>query len=161
MDQSIGTFEITSGVIVVADPIHGGASCGGTLSVRCGTWLAAVRTFMDDNALRVSRLAVQHAEASLSETWERAPFAVMVDDGRAAFWDAGAMVPPQPKEASQPVIFAAWTHGAWARSGWGDGAYVCDVQRDAQGTVIAAALSFDASPPAGDSSPCLADGFPW
>jgi hypothetical protein len=159
MDQSIGTFEITSGVIVVADPIHGGASCGGTLSVRCGTWLAAVRTFMDDNALRVSRLAVQHAEASLSETWERAPFAVMVDDGRAAFWDAAAMVPPRRKDD----VYGAFDRGAWSRSGWGDGAYVCDVQRDAQGTVIAAALSFDASPPARNPSPCLAaeDGFPW
>lgn len=142
---SLGTFSITSGQIIAADPRHGGPRCGGTLSpVRRGTWRAAVLTVPGDKfdppgTRRVARLTAHHEDASPGDSWERAPFDVGVDNGNAGLWDASVTC---PSLSLRETLGATFEGGVASCSGWGDGGYTCGVQRDKKGEIIAAALSF-------------------
>src|SRR5690606_29750857 len=92
MYTNLGTFEVTSGTLVVSDPCYGrDVWCQGQLDgVKCGAWQARVARVEETGwGTRNTELLVHLAGETLwsAGSWTEAPFQVGVDSGRAGFWD--------------------------------------------------------------------------
>jgi hypothetical protein len=82
----LGSFEVTSGEVVVSDPCYGeDVWCMGFLKgVANGTWEAEIRTGDEG---RVAKLYATLKGAKRGKTWEETAFTVGVDSGQAGIFD--------------------------------------------------------------------------
>lgn len=145
----LGTFEVTSGKLVVSDPCYSrGTWCMGILEgVRKGTWTA--RIFISDEkewGKRVAELEVLHSgvkDPPALGLWENTGIDVGVDSGQAGFWDdskfgngEGAHDDPESfyGKACNKTLHGGQAGvmdgGVVSSSGYGDGGYDCYVLKD-------------------------------
>lgn len=160
MKYELGTFTVTSYVLMVSDPCYDeGVWCMGKLEqVRNGTWFASAERVQTEGwGERIASLHIRHESHVLTDadTWERAPFEVGVDSGQAGFWDLPSY--PQDKgDIDDPTSFygavcaltlsergaGVMQGGAVSSSGYGDGGYVCSFVRGEDGKIVAAKIDF-------------------
>ena len=148
--SSLGTFEITSGKMVVSDPCYKrGTWCAGILDhVKNGVWNAVVSyTYEGD----VRSLRVQHKNVHKIRGLRKhhVPFDVGVDSGQAGFFDDSHFFPESSEwydktcHLTNPPLWAGIiVGGAVSRSGYGDGCYDCYYYTDDNDEVVAAVIWF-------------------
>lgn len=160
----IGTFEITSGALIVSDPCYKlpVSSYQGELeNVKKGTWNASVKT--KDG--RCAELLARHSEAPKRLLrWKMAPFVVGVDSGQAGIFDK-TVYDNEKTVAEEPKFTVSYPDYKWYRmccdrtlytdikagvvpggtvsqSGYGDGGYECLVNKNHKDEIIAVKIVF-------------------
>lgn len=89
-EKFIGTFQLTSGEVMVSDPCYKRDTwCQTKLAhVKTGEWNAYVREESGDG--RIAELIACHSAEDLfcmENKWEKQPFVIGVDSGQAGFFD--------------------------------------------------------------------------
>lgn len=171
-EYNLGTFEVTTGELVVSDPCYDlGTWCMGALkNVKKGKWHAV--SMIEDNEERNAALFIYHDSISMSKAVDyfnrkykvnEAPFEVGVDSGQAGFFDASAY----KNDATVPagaVTDPCWTKDGWyglcatltlgddgagvlpggavSSSGYGDGGYFCHYAIDGNHDIVYADIIF-------------------
>lgn len=125
MDQQplyLGTFEATSGELVVSDPCYDlGTWCMGNLkNIKKGKWHAY--SMVEDSEGRNSALFIYHESIDAGKAFKyfnreykvnEAPFEVGVDSGQAGFFDPEVF----KNDASVPADFE-FDDPIWKEKGW-------------------------------------------
>ena len=163
----LGSFEVTSGRLVVSDPCYKpGLWCVGELDrVKTGNWNATVE-YSDEGdwGIRVARLIARHEDVDDLRKLDRlsATFGVGVDSGQAGFFDAAHFHDPTiildapSKTWSENDVWydscceitlsktqaGILPYGVVSASGYGDGCYDCNYYTDKLGNVVAAEIVF-------------------
>jgi len=159
VDNKLGTFEITSGTLIVSDPCYSrGTWCAGSLKdVRNGKWTAYIRV----NDERVVELEIRHADIdglpnALNECWENSGIDVGVDSGQAGFWDDPKYGNGEGEYGDLNTFYGKacdktlnsgragiMDGGVVSSSGYGDGSYICLFVRDQlRKDIVAAKIVF-------------------
>ena len=154
--DAVGTFEVTSGKIVISDPCYEREIIAAELPAKNGKWEAETYFNSDD---RVSHLIVHHENYPINNEHEGdvAPFDVGVDSGQAGVFDsdfyrndeAVAHLTDEDRHYKEDKIredepWYSWCcdrtlgadcagivpHGAVSSSGYGDGCYECRLVKD-------------------------------
>lgn len=161
----LGTFEVVSGRMIASDPCYAENlwCCNMLENARNGTWHASI--VYDDIAgswLRVARLTAEHECAdALVCSMEDANICVGVDSGQAGFFDAAhyrddrvidsCRIPSEQGDlwyghCCQITLSrqqaGVLPFGVVSSSGYGDGGYDCQIQRDAAGYIVRAEIVF-------------------
>lgn len=163
--QSIGSFEVTSGQLIVSDPCYDHSIIAGVLNVKNGQWNAEIES---DNG-RPMVLQIEHASSPRTEFFKKTPLEVDVDSGQAGFFESSAYRDDSVVKEEHygdgdriceetPFYSVCCSHtledpgagtfefGAVSSSGYGDGTYECLVAKNADGEIVAAQINFDTSP---------------
>jgi len=148
--RKLGTFEVTSGKLVVSDPCYSRWTwCMGTLeNVKNGTWTARILV-SDEGELgkRVAELEVLHSTVKDPPAlgfWENTGIEVGVDSGQAGFWDDAKFGGGGEGKYDDPTSFygqachktlheghaGIMDGGVVSSSGFGDGGYACYILKD-------------------------------
>jgi len=164
----LGTFECTSGKLVVSDPCYTlGTWCMGEVDALKGTWTAEVVTSeVEDWGNRVLSLKAAHVDHQYRGCNQRADFEVGVDSGQAGIFDKSIyqkdeMVPRNFKHEGDIICRdepwysyvsdftlregcgAGVVHkGVVSRSGLGDGGYECMLFKTPAGLVAGIEIVF-------------------
>lgn len=170
--KNIGTFEVTSGIIVVSDPCYNMDTwCRGNIdNVKNGTWKATVEISDEgDWGNRMAKLIIEHVDHNSDDTrhQEYLDASIGVDSGQCGFYDLPIFqeknnVPAYAKlsehineeDRKWYSMCCAMTHnrngstagvipgGVVSSSGFGDGSYNCFIHKDENGQVTGAILIF-------------------
>jgi len=164
--QSIGSFEVTSGKLVVSDPCYDHSIIAGVLNVKNGQWNAEVS--IDDGRPMV--LKIEHVTSPRTGYFEKTPLEVDVDSGQAGFFESSAYRDDSVireehygdgeriHDETDPFYAVCCSHtlealgagtfefGAVSSSGYGDGTYECLVAKNDDGEIVSAQINFDTSP---------------
>jgi len=156
---ALGTFEVTSGELVVSDPCYSlGTWCAGTIiDVKNGEWEAKVEN--RDEGLwgsRCAELVAYHTDHQFNHgPWEKASFDVGVDSGQAGIFDKpffnshdeyGGFNDNWYEEVCQITLkdpgAGVLKGGVVSSSGYGDGGYDAFAAKDSNGAVVAVKIVF-------------------
>ena len=113
-----GRFDVTSGIIIAADPAYAGGSaphCAIKFKAKKGEWLVTFKEVGE----HVASITVRHTDYLKAKPNIRLKGEVGVDTASAGFFDAKSL------------------RGVMCMSGYSDGCYPCFVARDGKEAVAA------------------------
>ena len=174
VSNSLGEFEVTSGVLRVSDPCYERDTwCAGTIEPAIeGYWTAQAVIFNEGSwGNRVGYLIVQHKDYNFDLTdsgWSLENIDVGVDSGQAGVFDDryyrdDDVVKHITRKHSESICeddpwysiccdrtlcdeqAGVIPHGAVSSSGYGDGSYRCLTQKDENDNIIAVMIDFGLS----------------
>jgi len=162
-EKDIGTFEITSGKVIVSDPCYNRDTwCMGDLHhVKNGEWRAYLHIFdLGDWGNRVGYIRCYHKDhdcpliSQLGPSWEQQDFEVGVDSGQAGIYDEsqyhggeddygeGGWYDINCNLTTNNEYGGVLTGGVVSSSGLGDGGYECKVVKSTDEKIVGILIDF-------------------
>jgi len=161
----IGEFEITSEGAVISDPCYEpGTWCAAVLNkVMIGTWTAYVISLENG---RVDKLLAFFGQSERASSWQVIPETIGVDSGQCGIFDSRhyqddsvvmtvERMGPEIIREEEPWYSICCDRtintehsagvipfGCVSSSGYGDGSYRCEIQKDIEGYVVGIQVTF-------------------